>query len=134
MPFMLVGPCLKMVHNWHQTKLLSSCYNVVMILLEMTKRLNCIKRLAVIPVVISVPCSDLLSIRHCDGESIRIFFTRIKGKAVTCAYTVDCPQPTCNKSGLDVSFMEETVEVLNAKEMPKEVLNRIFSTNVISSF
>ena len=103
-------------------------------LLEMTKRLNSIKRLAVIPVVISVPCSDLWSIRHCDGESIRIFFTRIKGKAATCAYTVDCSQPTCNQSGLDASFMEETVEVLNAKEMPKEVLNRNFSTNVISSF
>lgn len=59
MPFMLVGACLKMVHNWRQTKLLSSCSNVVVMLLEMTKRLNSIKRLAVIPVVISVPCSDL---------------------------------------------------------------------------
>ena len=58
--------------------------------------LSAIKRLAAIPVAISVSRSDLLSIRQCDGASIRTFFARIKRKAATCACTVDCPQPTCN--------------------------------------
>ena len=51
--------------------------------------MNAIKRLAAIPVASSMRCPDLLSIRQCDGESIRTFFTGIKGKAATCAYTVD---------------------------------------------
>jgi len=125
--------------------------------------LKAIKRLAVIPVAISVRRSDLLSIRQCDGESIRTFFARIKGKAATCAYNVDCSAPACHQSvdftdvivkdvlisglaedeikrevlgwaGLDASTMEETVSFLEAKEMAREALNRQSSTNAISSY
>ena len=125
--------------------------------------LDAIKKLAVIPVAISVRRSDLLSIRQCDGESIRTFFARIKGKAATCAYTADCTAPTCTQSvdftdiivkdvlisglaedeikrevlgwaGLDESSMEETVSFIETKEMAREALNRHSSTNAISSY
>lgn len=125
--------------------------------------LNAIKKLAVVPVAISVRRSDLLSIRQCDGESIRAFFARIKGKAATCAYTADCTDPNCAQavdftdiivkdvlisglaedeikrevlgwSGLDASTMEETVSFIEAKEMAREALNRHSTTNAISSY
>ena len=87
-------------------KVLNSCSNVVMMLLEMTlirgnpnivtnfnehELLHAIKRLAVIPVVIIVHRPDLLSFPQCHCESIHTFFAQIKEKAATCAYIVDCP-------------------------------------------
>ena len=125
--------------------------------------LRAIKKLAVVPVAISVRRSDLLSIRQCDGESIRTFFSRIKGKAATCSYTADCTAQNCTQtvdftdvivkdvlisglaedeikrevlgwSSLDKSSMEETVSFIEAKEMAREALNRHSSTNAISSY
>jgi len=122
-----------------------------------------IKRLAVIPVAISVRRSDLLAVRQCDGESVRSFFARIKGKAATCLYTVNCPSGECNQSvdftdiiakdvlisglvedgvkrevlgwpGLDKSTIEETVSFIEAKEMARDALNRHSATNAISSY
>ena len=43
--------------------------------------ITAIKKLAAIPVAVSVRQSDLLPIRQCDGESVCLFFVRIKGKA-----------------------------------------------------
>ena len=94
-------------------KVLNSCSNVVMMLLEMTlirgnpnivtnlnehQLLHAIKRLVVIPVAIIVHCSDLLFIPQCHGERIHTFFAQIKEKAATCAHIVDCPQPTSHQS------------------------------------
>jgi len=107
--------------------------------------------------------ADLLAIRKCDGENVRSFFARIKGKAATCSYDIDCPQVGCGHSvnftnviakdvlisglaedeikrevigwaGLDKSTIEETVSFIEAKEMAREALNRHSSTNSISSY
>ena len=69
--------------------------------------LEAIKRLAVTPVAISVRRSDLLSIKQDHGENVRSFYARIKGKAATCAYTMNCPGNTCN---LQVDFTDEIVK------------------------
>eukprot|EP00111_Clytia_hemisphaerica_P011054 TCONS_00032366-protein len=124
--------------------------------------LKAIKHLAVIPVAISVRRSDLLSVNQCDGESVRSFFARIKGKAATCHYTIDCPSNDCNQSvdftdiiakdvlisglaedevkrevlgwpGLDNSSIEETVSFIEAKEMARDTLNRHSSNSAISA-
>ena len=58
-----------------------------------------IKRLAVIPVTISVKRSDF--------ESVQSFFARINEKALTCAYTIDCPSNTCTQR---VDFTEAIVK------------------------
>ena len=122
-----------------------------------------IKRLAVIPVAISVRRSDLLAVQQCDGESVRSFFARIKGKATTCQYNVDCPGVDCNRSvdftdiiakdvlllsglaedevkrevlgwaSLDLNTIEETVSFIEAKEMARDALNRHSSNNAISA-
>ena len=116
-----------------------------------------------IPVAISVRRSDLLAVGQCDGESVRSFLARIKGKAATCLYTVNCPSGDCNRSvdftdiiakdvlisglaedevkrevlgwpGLDNSTIEETVSFIEAKEMARDALNRHSATNAISSY
>ena len=110
-----------------------------------------IKRLAVIPVAISVRRSDLLSIRQDHSESVRSFFARINGKATTCAYVIDCPSTTCNQkvdftdaivkdvlitgliddeirkevlgwADLDTKNIKETVTFIEAKEMARDAL------------
>jgi hypothetical protein len=125
--------------------------------------LEAIKKLAVIPVALSVRRSDLLSIRQCDGENARAFFARIKGKAATCAYSIIYPQAACQQpvdftnmiakdvliSGLaddevrrevlgwpalDDSNIEATVSFIEAKEMAREALNRHSTANAISSY
>jgi len=56
-----------------------------------------------IPVAISVRRSDLLSVRQDHSESVRAFFARINGKAITCAY-------------------KKTVTFIEAKEMARDAL------------
>ncbi len=60
-----------------------------------TELLAIIKKLAVIPVAISVRRSDLLSTQQAHGESARPFYFRLKGKAATCSYTINCSAGTC---------------------------------------
>ena len=59
--------------------------------------MDTIKKLAVTPVAVRVRRSDLLALRQADGENIRSFHARIKGKAATCAYSVDCSNTTCTQ-------------------------------------
>ena len=59
--------------------------------------LYAIKRLAVIPIAVSVRRSELLSIRQDHGESIRSFYARVNGKAATCAYSKTGSGHTCTQ-------------------------------------
>ena len=58
------------------------------------------KRLAVIPVAISVRRAELLKMQQGHGESARSYYARVKGKAATCNYIVRC---VCNPP-TDVDF------------------------------
>ena len=121
-----------------------------------------IKRIAVIPVAISVKRADLLSIKQDHGESARSFFARINGKAATCAYSIDCPNPVCNFQAdftysivkdvlisglydddmkkealgfadLNTQTVQQTVNFIEAKEMARDALSKPFVTGAISS-
>ena len=56
-----------------------------------------IKQLAVIQASICVRRADLLSIKQDYGENVRSYFTRIKGKAATCSYTITCKSAACTQ-------------------------------------
>ncbi len=71
-----------------KTKVSSICQKVY----EKTvpELMKLLKDLAVIPVATTVKCNELLQMRQSAGESIRAFHSRVKGKAVTCQFTVKC--------------------------------------------
>ena len=48
--------------------------------------------LTVVPVAISVQRSDLLQMQQSSGESFRAFFSRVRGKAVTCRFQLECKE------------------------------------------
>ena len=52
--------------------------------------LSAMRRLAVIPVTTGVLRSDLMQMRQVRDEPFRAFAARVRGKADTCAFTVDC--------------------------------------------
>ena len=83
-----------------------------------------IKRLAVIPVAVSVCRADLHSTKQRDGENARSFYVRIKGKAATCAYTIQRLSHTYTQT---VDFIDVIVkDVMTAgiadDEVKREVL------------
>lgn len=86
--------------------------------------LTTIKRLAVIPVAISVRRADLLQMKQAHGETIRSFYAKVKGKAMTCSYTTRC---ACNPSSI-VDFTtaiirDVVVAGLADTDISKEVLS-----------
>jgi len=122
--------------------------------------LSIIKRLAVIPVAISVQRSELLNLTQCDSETVRSFFARIRGKAITCNYSLACV--ACDRKvdftniiakdvlissladeevkrdvlgchDLDTKTAEETVMFIEAKEMARDALTRSSTVSAISS-
>ena len=111
----------------------------------------------------SVRRSNLLALRQADGENIRSFHARIKGKAVTCAYSVDCSSTTCTQvvdfkyaiikevliSGLsdeevkmevfgwhdlDRKTVDQTVQFIEAKEIARNALARNSTMSAILSY
>jgi len=86
--------------------------------------LNLIKKLAVIPVAVSVRRSDLLAIRQRGVESLRSFYARIKGKATTCAYSVQCTSTTCTQKVdfTDIIAKDVMISGLVDDEVKREVL------------
>ena len=74
-----------------KTKTSSLCHNVY----EKTvpEMMTMLKNLAVIPVATSVKCNELLQMQQNAGESIRAFHARLKGKAATCNFVVNCTHP-----------------------------------------
>ena len=59
------------------------------------------RRLAIIPIATSVSLSDLVQMRQLRDESFRAFAARVRGKADTCAFLVDC---TCD---LKVNYTDQ---------------------------
>ena len=125
--------------------------------------LKLIKRLAVTPVAVSVRRSDLLALSQCDGEGVRAFYAKIKGKAATCAYSIECTSSTCTQMvdftdviskdvlvaglsddevkrevlgwhDLDTKSIEETVAYIEAKEMARDAMNRSSTNAGVSSY
>ena len=86
--------------------------------------LDVIKRLAVLPVAISVRRSELLSTLQDHGEAIRSFAAKLKGKAATCAYTVNCTKHGCDQriNFTDVIVKDVIVAGLVDDEIRKDVL------------
>ena len=69
--------------------------------------LAAIKRLAIIPVAKTVRRSDVLQMRQDHDEGVRAFYARVKGKADTCAYTVDCTHVDC---GRKIDYTHEVIK------------------------
>ena len=60
-----------------------------------TSLLVLIMKLAVVPVPRVVRRNEVLNLKQDHGEKIRSFVARIRGKAMTCAYTQTCCSTTC---------------------------------------
>ena len=69
--------------------------------------LAAIKRIAIIPVAKTVRRSDVLQMRQDHDEGVRAFYSRVKGKADTCAYTVICTHSEC---GRKVDYTHEVIK------------------------
>ena len=65
--------------------------------------LSAMRRLAVIPVATGVLRSDLMQMRQLRDEPFRAFAARVRGKADTCAFTIDC---TC---GLKINYTDHMI-------------------------
>ena len=65
--------------------------------------LSALRRLAVIPVATGVLQSDLVQMHQLRDEPFRAFTARVRGKADTCAFAVDC---TC---GLKVNYTNHMI-------------------------
>ncbi|XP_065641175.1 uncharacterized protein LOC136073504 [Hydra vulgaris] len=85
--------------------------------------LKAMKKLAVIPVATCVRRAELLQMRQGHNESIRSFYAKLKGKAATCNYTVQChchPQTTVDFT--DVIIRDIVVAGLSDTDIRKDVL------------
>ena len=98
--------------------------------------LSAMRRLAVIPVATGVLRSDLMQMRQLRDEPFRAFAARVRGKADTYAFTVDC---TC---GLKVNYINHMIrdtllnciaddeirrEILGIADMLTRAVNEIFA-------
>jgi hypothetical protein len=100
---------------------------------------------------------DLLALRQADGETVKSFFARIKGKAATCAYSIGCPGPACArvvdftnvivKDVLISGLCDEEIKIevfgwhdldqnqfIETKEMARNALTRTPTMSAISSY
>ena len=90
--------------------------------------LKVMKSLAVIPVALMVIRSELFSLRQARDETFRSFFTRVRGKAEICGYTIEhnCQCGTTNI----VDFTEIMVrDVIIAGIYDEDIHRRLMSTN-----
>ena len=83
--------------------------------------LSAMRRLAVIPVATGILRSDLMQMRQLRDEPFRAFAARVRGKADTCAFTIDC---TC---GLKINYTDHMIRdtLLNGiadDEIRREIL------------
>ena len=69
-----------------------TCTNENVLESSVDQMLELFHSLAVVPVAISVQRSELLQIPQSPGESIRTFFSRVRGKAVTCRFQLECKE------------------------------------------
>ena len=52
--------------------------------------LKLLRSLSVVPVAINVQRSELLRMQQQPGEAISTFFSRVRGKAITCRFQLEC--------------------------------------------
>ena len=115
--------------------------------------LKIIKQMAVIPVAISVRRADLLNTKQDQGENVRAFYAKVRGKAATCSYLVKCTSGLCSQAidftnimvkdvvisglvdddlkrevlgwpDLDEKSLEDTISFIEAKEMARDALDK----------
>ena len=115
--------------------------------------LDLIKELAVVPVARIVRRAEFLSLKQDHGEASRSYLARLKGKAMTCAYTITCGSPTCNHvtdftdimvkdvlvrgivddeiqkevygwNDVDTSTVNQTIAHIESKEMARDAMNK----------
>ena len=86
--------------------------------------LDLMKAMAVIPVAVSVRRTDLLSLQQAQGENIKSFLAKVKGKAMTCGYTKKCPacDPVQMVDYTDEVIRDVLVHGLHDMEIRQEVL------------
>ncbi|MBY0580464.1 MAG: hypothetical protein K2P53_02095, partial [Rickettsiales bacterium] len=124
--------------------------------------LKAMKKLAVIPVAISVRRAELLQMRQGHNENIRSFYAKMKGKAATCNYTVQChchPQTTVDFTdaiirdivvagisdidirkdvlgwvSLDTALITDIIAFIEGKEMARNALGCSSTTASVSTF
>jgi hypothetical protein len=125
--------------------------------------LNVIKQMAVIHVAISVRRADLLATKQDHGENARAFYAKVRGKASTCKYSIECTKAECNQvidftdvmvkdvvisglvdedvkkdvlgwTDLDDKSLEDTVSFVEAKEMARDALRKSPTNAGISSY
>ena len=86
--------------------------------------LNKIKQMAVIPVAICVRRAELLSTKQDHGENARTFYAKVKGKAATCSYSIECSSGTCTQVNdfTDVMVKDVVIAGLVDEEVKKDVL------------
>ena len=127
-----------------------------------TDLLAAIKKLAVQPVAIGVRRTELLNMSQDREEPIRTFLAKVKGKALTCNYKVDCScaPPTkvdytdcvikdvilnglvdedikkeiLGQQDLDKLSVDDTVTRIESKETARNALSQNTGTAGISSF
>ena len=86
--------------------------------------LEVIKKLAVVPVAVSVRRAELLSTRQDHGENIRSYVAKLQGKAATCNYSMVCSKSDCTQINnfTDTIVKDVVVAGLVDDEIKKEVL------------
>ena len=78
--------------------------------------------MAVIPVAISVRRADLLGIKQDHSESARAFYAKVRGKASTCSYTIECTSATCSQV---IDFINVMVKNVLISGLADEDINPI---------
>jgi hypothetical protein len=85
--------------------------------------LEAIKKLAVIPVAISVRRAELIQMQQSHGENIRSFYAKVKGKAATCVYTIRCScDPATDVDFTNLIIRDVVIAGLSDIDIRKEVL------------
>ena len=89
-----------------------------------TSLLVLIKKLAVVPVPRVVRRNEVLNLKQDHGEKTRSFVARIRGKAMTCAYTQTCCSTACTTVNdfTDVILKDVVIHGLADEDIKREVL------------
>ena len=85
--------------------------------------LAAIKKLAVQPVAIGVRRTELMNMTQDREEAIRTFHAKVKGRALTCAYKVDCScDPPSKADYTDCVIKDVLINGLSDEDIKREIL------------
>ena len=73
---------------------------------------------------VSARRAEFLSLKQLDGESARSFYARIKGKAATCSYNIECSSQICHQrlDFADSILNDFMIAGITEDEVKREVL------------